>query len=92
MAEPPVDIQEVVQEEAVATEEAVEEPPASKAKRPPRAPRAPKVTRITRAPKVQPVEQQVPVIDTNFWTSMIQTRRQMERAETATRYANLVKL
>jgi hypothetical protein len=100
MTEQPADIQEVTVEppaEEPAAPEA-EEPAAPEAEEPsvphtppptPKPKRAPRKAKAI-APLIEPA-QVAPTIDASFWSTMLQTKREMDRQATATRYANLVK-
>ena len=43
-------------------------------------------------PDREPIEREVPQLDPNFWGSMLQTKREMDKAARSQRYANLIVL
>jgi hypothetical protein len=96
MTEQPEDIQEVTVEPVAEEPEepVVEEPVVVEPSAPPPTPKAPKMAPRKSARVVAPLAEPppVPVIDASFWSSMLQTKREMDRQATASRYANLVKL
>jgi hypothetical protein len=54
--------------------------------------RAPRKKKAVVAPQPpQPPPPQL-VVDANFWSELLQTRREMDRVATRTRFANLVKM
>ena len=51
-----------------------------------------KVEELPEKPARDPIERSVPILDANFWGSMLQTKREMDKAARSLRYANLVVL
>ncbi len=43
-------------------------------------------------PDREPIDREVPTLDANFWGSMLQTKREMDKAARSQRYANLIVL
>jgi hypothetical protein len=50
------------------------------------------VKELPEKPARDPIERSVPILDANFWGSMLQTKREMDKAAMSLRYANLVVL
>jgi hypothetical protein len=88
--EPQAVVAEAV-EAAVEAVEAVQEECPKAPRAPNKAPRA-KAPRRTKVISELPAQQPAPVIDASFWSSMLQTKREMDRQAKTSRYANLVKL
>jgi hypothetical protein len=85
--EPPAEVQEVAAEAVQEVQEVQEECPKA-----PRAPnKAPRAPRRAKVISELPAQQPAPVIDASFWSSMLQTKRTMDRQSQDSRYANLVK-
>jgi hypothetical protein len=87
--------QEPQEEAPEAPPETPQEPPETPPETPlppakTRAPRKKKATLVETPPQPQPPPQLV--VDANFWSELLQTRREMDRVATHTRFANLVKM
>lgn len=82
------------QEPQEAAPEAPPETPQEPPEAPPETPPPPTKTRAPRKKKATVVEKSPPqlVVDANFWSELLQTRREMDRVATHTRFANLVKM
>ena len=50
------------------------------------------VKELPEKPARDPIDRSVPTLDANFWGSMLQTKREMDKAARSLRYANLVVL
>jgi hypothetical protein len=91
----PQEPQEEAPEEAPEAPETPQEPPETPPETPlpptkTRAPRKKKATLVETPPQPQPPPRLV--ADANFWSELLQTRREMDRVATHTRFANLVKM
>ncbi len=51
-----------------------------------------KVEARVEKPEREPIDREVPQLDPNFWGSMLQTKREMDKAARSQRYANLIVL
>ena len=81
--EAPVQVEQEQVEPVESVEPVEQEAEYVEVKKKPRAKRVPKA-------KPPPVEIPAPVADAEFWHGMMRTKREMDRAETRARYANLV--
>ena len=50
------------------------------------------VKEVPQKPDRDPIDRPVPTLDANFWGSMLQTKREMDKAARSQRYANLIVL
>jgi hypothetical protein len=48
--------------------------------------------KLPEKPDREPIDREVPTLDPNFWGSMLQTKREMDKAARSQRYANLIVL
>jgi hypothetical protein len=51
-----------------------------------------KEVKVPEKPDREPIDREVPTLDPNFWGSMLQTKREMDKAARSLRYANLIVL